>query len=178
MTAANPTGSALARPQEISCKEFTVKNAESEPIRSGSAPQIQDESGFAGEHAAAIAPSPGHGTAGDPRITRAATDALEYTEGAVPVLNPTCEAGQQRQVHGTGETGVDRPAAPISNVELEAAIAYARACLYAAPTWDEKLVRWREWVRLIDQRFPPPSSPTRIAKASVGCRGNAAGGGS
>ena len=41
-----------------------------------------------------------------------------------------------------------------SDAQLELAIAYARDCLYAAPTWDEKLVRWREWVRLIDQRSP------------------------
>lgn len=49
----------------------------SERIRSGSAPQIQDVSGFAGEHVANIAPSPGHGTAGDQRITRAATDGFD-----------------------------------------------------------------------------------------------------
>ncbi len=54
-----------------------------ERISSGSAPQIHDERGYAGEHAAtergSQTPSPGHGTAGDQCTTRAATDAL--TEG-------------------------------------------------------------------------------------------------
>lgn len=51
-----------------------------ERISSGSAPQIQNVRGYAGEHAecerSAQTPSPGHGTAGDQCVTRAATDAL------------------------------------------------------------------------------------------------------
>lgn len=153
MSAANPAGSDFRAPvvRNIS----TVNAASPERISSGSAPQIQDESGFAGEHVAAIAPSLGHGTAGDPRIPRAATHTL------------------------TEEL-------------LEAAIVVASARMCAAPTRAEKLEAWRELCVLIDQRTPsrrrfnarmreiqsPPSEPTRIAQASVGCRGNAAGGGS
>lgn len=56
---------------------------------SGSAPQIQDVSGFAGEHVATIAPSLGHGTAGDQRTPRAATDAFAESqlEAAVAAAN-------------------------------------------------------------------------------------------
>lgn len=46
-------------------------------IRSGSAPQTQDVSGYAGEHG--LSPRPGHGTAGGQGTTRAATDAPEQS---------------------------------------------------------------------------------------------------
>ena len=41
-----------------------------------------------------------------------------------------------------------------SEAELEAAIAAAYQRLINAPTWEEKLERWREMVKLIDQRTP------------------------
>lgn len=77
-----------------------------------------------------------------------------------------------------------------SDADLEAAIEAAKQRLYAATTWNEKLVRWREWVRLIDQRSvhrarflarmeqmqSPPSTSLGKAQATGECRGNAAGG--
>lgn len=78
----------------------------------------------------------------------------------------------------------------LDEASLELAISAAYAALIAAPSWEEKLERWREWVRLLDQRSvsrqrflarleqmqSPSSVPTRIAQASVGCRRPAAGG--
>ena len=46
------------------------------------------------------------------------------------------------------------PPAFRSEAELEAAIAAAYQRLINAPTWEEKLERWREMVKLIDQRTP------------------------
>lgn len=122
------------------------------------------------------------------------------------VMNPPqsaalgCEAGNLIADHVIGMGHVDRAAKarpadavppPFTDeLQLEAAIAAAYAALIAAPSWEEKLERWREWVRLLDMRSvsyarflgrleqmqSPPSSPTRIAQASVGCSGNAAGG--
>jgi hypothetical protein len=77
-----------------------------------------------------------------------------------------------------------------SETDLEHAIEAAKQRMCAATDWDEKLVRWREWVRLMDQRSihmqrflkrlaemnSPPSTSARIAQASAECSGNAAGG--
>ena len=70
--------------------------------------------------------------------------------------------------------GVSR--AQLTDSELEIAISAAYVKLCEAPTRAGKIAAWRQWVRLLDQR-PPPSLPTRIEQSSVGCRGNAAGGG-
>lgn len=63
-----------------------------------------------------------------------------------------------------------------SEAELEAAIAAAYQRLITAPTWEEKLERWREMVRLLDKRTPPPSTSARLGHPSAECCSDAAGG--